>query len=240
VVRRPVRRLEAATIAVLALAGAAGFSTPALFAEPVSVGGGGGRWFTGSSRDGFGCQVCHDGAVAPLVEVDGVPEAWTAGSTYTLSLRWSVDSGSVAFVGEVVDEIGDGVGALATPPPDVVEDEERCAGGSPAVRLEQGDGGTRTLFAIPACGATRTRVQWTAPDVEDGSVFLHLGVVHGDDSGTPDGDGVRMLAYEIPSAAAIDAAQGCRVGGAPDATAWLPVLVLLPWCRRRLRRRRRA
>jgi hypothetical protein len=225
-------RIEVATVAVLTLAGAAGFSTPALFSEPVSVGGGGGRWFTGSARDGFGCHVCHEGAAAPLVEVDGVPEAWTPGSTYTLALRWSVPSGSVSFVGELVDAEGDGIGLLATPPAEIVDDEERCAGGDPAVRLEPDVEGTRTLFAIPACGATRTRVQWTAPDEDEGSAWLHLGVVHGDGSGSPDGDGVRMLAYEIPSVASETG--GCRLGGGAGVGPWL--LILVPWGRRRRKR----
>jgi len=231
-----MKRLELVAVAGLVLAGAAGFSTPASFSQPVTAGGGGGRWFTGSARDGFGCQVCHEGAAAPLVAVEGVPEAWTPGSTYTLALEWSVASGAVSFVGELVDAEGDGVGELATPPAELVEDEERCAGGSPAVRLEHDLEATRTLFAIPACGATRTRVQWTAPDDDDGSVWLHLGVVHGDGSGTPDGDGVRMLAYEIPSVTAAEAS-GCRLGDARGAP-WLLVLVPLHRYRRGPRRRR--
>ena len=233
-VRRSLKRLELVVVAGLVLAGVAGFSTPSLFSQPVTAGGGGGRFFTGSARDGFGCQVCHEGAAAPLVAVEGVPGAWTPGSTYTLALEWSVASGSVSFVGELVDADGHGVGTLITPPAEIVEDDERCAGGSPAVRLEHDLEDTRTLFAIPACGATRTRVQWTAPDDDAGPVWLHLGVVHGDGSGTPDGDGVRMLAYEIPSIATSEAADGCRLGGAPR-PAWL--LLLAPLCRRRRRRR---
>lgn len=227
-------RLGLVVVVGLTLAGAAGFSTPTSFSQPVTAGGGGGRFFTGSARDGFGCQVCHEGSAAPLVEVTGVPEAWMPGATYTLALAWSVDSGVVSFVGELVDEEGRGAGTLVTPPAEIVQDEERCAGGSPAVRLEHDLEATRTLFAIPACGATRTRVQWTAPDDDAGPVWLHLGVVHGDDSGSPDGDGVRMLTHEIPSAGTAGTAGGCRLGATSLATPWL--LALVPLARRRSRR----
>jgi hypothetical protein len=38
------------------------FSSPGAYIEPPSSGGGGGRWFTGSPADGFGCSVCHSAA----------------------------------------------------------------------------------------------------------------------------------------------------------------------------------
>jgi hypothetical protein len=232
-VRRAVTGLRRGMLVTLVLAGLAGFSTPALFPEPVAAGGGGGRFFTGSVHDGFGCDVCHEGGAVPRIDVEGVPVSWTAGSTYTITLRWSVPTGTVSFVGELVDEAGDGVGSLATPPSDIAEDEERCASGNLAVRLEDALPGERTVFAIPACGAEATRVQWTAPATDVGPVWLHLGVVHGDDSGTTRGDGVRMIVREIPSQASRVAADGCRAGGGEGRAPWL--LALLPILRRRRR-----
>ncbi|MEM9457955.1 MAG: MYXO-CTERM sorting domain-containing protein [Myxococcota bacterium] len=224
----------------LTLVGVTGFSTPALFSEPVVAGGGGGRLFTGSARDGFGCDVCHQGAVAPALEVEGLPEAWVAGATYTLWLNWSAGSGAASFVGEFVDEQGWGVGSLATPPADLVEQPERCASGTLAVRLSDVLEGARTVFAIPACGASSARVQWTAPsdDAEEASAWLHLGFVHGDDSDTPDGDGVTMIAREIPSAASRASAEGCRVAGTGPRAPWWFVLVAGAWVVGRGRRRR--
>lgn len=241
-VRRALTWPRAGRVAIvgLILLGVTGFSTPALFSEPAVAGGGGGRLFTGSARDGFGCDVCHQGAMAPALEVEGLPETWSAGATYTLTLNWPADSGVASFVGEFVDEQGWGLGSLAAPPPDLVEDPERCASGTLAVRLQDVLEGARTVFAIPACGATRARVQWTAPldDDDGGSAWLHLGFVHGDDSDTPDGDGVTMIAREIPSAGSPASAEGCRVAGTDPRVPWWLVLVGAAWIVGRGRRRR--
>lgn len=230
-------RVGLLTVIGLTLVGVTGFSTPALFGEPAVAGGGGGRMFTGSARDGFGCDVCHQGTTTPELEVEGLPEAWTAGTTYTLTLRWSGGSGAASLVGEFVDARGWGLGSLATPPSDIVEPPERCASGTLAVRLAEVEDGARTVFAIPACGATSGRVQWTAPPTEEGSAWLHLGFVHGDDSDSPDGDAVRMIAEEIPSAASLESAAGCRLGRMPRDIPWL--LIALATIGRRPRRRRR-
>lgn len=44
----------------IAPAAAHAYSTPDAFSDSPSSGGGGGRWFTGSPADGFGCSVCHE------------------------------------------------------------------------------------------------------------------------------------------------------------------------------------
>ncbi|MEM7155434.1 MAG: hypothetical protein AAF799_21470 [Myxococcota bacterium] len=217
----------------------AGFSTPALFGEPATAGGGGGRYFTGSARDGFGCDVCHEGSLGTGVEVTGLPEVWRPDATYTLELRWAAELGTASFVGEVVDDEGRGMGTMATPPPSEVLADERCASGTLAVRLQELPEDERAVFTMPACGATRARVQWTAPDFDEGSAWVHIGFVHGDDSSSPQGDRVQMISHELPSVATREA--GCRVGTGSRSTvgmgllAWL-CLLGLGWPRTRRRR----
>ncbi len=43
------------------------------FGADIDIGGGGGRYFTGSPQDGYTCGVCHVGAPAPDFELLGLP-----------------------------------------------------------------------------------------------------------------------------------------------------------------------
>ena len=211
-----------------------GFSTPLLFAEPVHVGGGDGRYFTGSPRDGFGCEVCHRGADGPNIQTEGLGDTYEPGSTFALTIGWVNEERDVGLMGEVVDAEGNAVGTLTTPPPDMLDPLERCAGGNLAVRLVDDEEQVRTLFGVPACGASAMRVQWTAPAEDVGPVFVHVGAVASDASDDPEGDGVWMWAHELSSPSGDAESGGCRVGtGSP------PLLLLLLLLRGRRRRRPR-
>jgi hypothetical protein len=89
-------RLVCAAVAVLACtalpATAHAYSTPDAYVELASQGGGGGRWFTGSPADGFGCSVCHSSAPGqrrfPLY-VAGLPAAgYTLAGRQEIALSW--------------------------------------------------------------------------------------------------------------------------------------------------------
>ena len=93
--RRPV--IAAALACAAALIGSAqharAYSTPDAYAEQPALGGGGGRWFTGSPADGFGCTVCHAPASGqrhyPL-HVAGVPsDGYALGQRQEIVLGWS-------------------------------------------------------------------------------------------------------------------------------------------------------
>ena len=213
------------------LAVGTGFSTPLLFAEPVHVGGGDGRFFTGSPRDGFGCEVCHRGAEGPRVEVHGLGDTYEPGSTLELTLTWLDEARDVGLMGEIVDAEGHAVGTLSTPPLNALDPAERCAGGNLAVRLVEDPEQVRTLFGVPACGAAALRVQWTAPAEDAGPAFVHIGAVGSDASDDPEGDGVWMYAHELSSPSGEAGSEGCRVG--PGSTSALLLLLLLPLAGRR-------
>ncbi len=195
-----------------------GFSTPALYPESVGDGGGGGRFFTGSHRDGFGCGVCHESDEHLRVELRGVPSRYEAGATYTVEVSWPGAPGTVSLVTEWVDSSGYGAGELTVPPEDILEEHERCSSGSRAAQLYEAEF-DRTIIGMSACGASLMRMQWTAPeDPQTGPVWLHLGAVASDESDDPSGDAVHKTAVEIRSSAATS---GCRSGGTPP-----PILLL--------------
>lgn len=68
------------------------FSDPLSYFDEPSAGGGGGRWFTGSPAEGYGCSVCHTSVPGQLqypFYVEGLPKAgYVAGATYNLRMSW--------------------------------------------------------------------------------------------------------------------------------------------------------
>ena len=70
---------------------AAAYSVPEAFAAPAEIGGGGGRWFSGSPAEGFGCSACHtdvpNAAQFPL-HVTGLPPRYQPSQSYDITLDW--------------------------------------------------------------------------------------------------------------------------------------------------------
>ena len=224
-------------VAALLLAGAAasmGFSTPAAYPRPIAEGGGGGRFFTGSHHDAIGCASCHEPAGSFALELDGLPDRYTPGTTLTVVAQWPEVDRTVSLVAEWVNEDGDPVGEVRLAPDALVEDADRCASGSVAASIYATDDEERRIIGMPACGATRMRMQWTGPEDLEGPVSLHIGAVASDDADDPEGDWVAQTASVLPN---VDDAseQGCRSG--PGGSALTALCLLLPWVRRRRRRR---
>jgi hypothetical protein len=109
------------------------FSEPSSYSDDPLMGGGGGRWFTGSPADGYGCDVCHTGAPSqanyPLYAA-GFPEGgYVPGQTYELQLSWpefaaqdlavravkGAEPTSMGVVAEFVSESGIGSGVVDVP-----------------------------------------------------------------------------------------------------------------------------
>lgn len=226
-----MRRMSCVVFAVgLWPAAALGYSAPGLYAgAPVGDGGGGGRYFTGSLRDGFACDVCHVGGAGPAVKFTGMPiGAYEPGAVYTFDLL--VDPGElmrVALTSEVVDAEGVALGSLSLAPKALLTDEERCAGGGHGGSLFDTEDG-RQVVALQDCLAKRLRYQWTAPAAGRGAAFVHVAAVAADGEGTPEADGVTMLAQEIAELGAEGG--GCRAG-APVGAAGLVPLLLVGWRR---------
>lgn len=220
------------------------FSDPLSYGDEAVIGGGGGRWFTGSSADGFGCEVCHSGGPVADLSISGLPlDGFTPGTAYEITIGWPVSAQHVALIAELTDEARMGVGTLSLPQPQATPEPERCSGellGAPSSEVHAADTG-RQLVSVIDCGAQRVRFQWTAPAVAPEAVWLHVGFATSNEDTTPHGDGVtmarRVMLRRGSSREALVVAKGCAVTrvGSTAASALLPVLILslLLWRRAR-------
>lgn len=175
------------------------YSSPQSYARPaVPDGGGGGRWFTGSPADGFDCTVCHAGGEPIPLVIEGLPGgAWLPGETYELSITWDPPDAHTSLLAEFALADGQGVGEVALAPDALLLDDERCAGGPRAASVHVLDDG-RSIVALGDCGASRLRLQWTAPDVSLDEAWLFVAGVHADVSDDPSGDGVMLERIRLP------------------------------------------
>jgi hypothetical protein len=179
------------------------FSDPETFKNPVSEGGGNGRYFTGSPADGYTCSVCHEGAEGPDVEVYGLPLAgYAPGSAYEVTIDWADDLDDVALSLELTSRNGTAAGTLRLPPDSELFEPERCVpvtAGIPAGALLEAP--ARSILTVPNCGAQRVRFLWTAPTVDVGPVWFSGSLVRGDGKGDVGGDGVTDFAGVLTSPA---------------------------------------
>jgi len=233
----------ALAVCALAPSGARAFNEAEKFDLPAIDGGGGGRFFSGSVRDGYTCAVCHMGGAEPEVEITGLPESgYVPGEIYDIEVVLDDDAEVTAAVLELTDDVGARMGTmeLATSPgrtetcPPAGEEPERGA----AQRMDIADG--RQVVAMDACGATRVRVSWRAPAEPRGMLWFHAAVVAGDASSDPTGDGVRVVTRVLPvqggSATSAQLASGCSASGEPPSSlAGLLALALILAGRRRPR-----
>jgi MYXO-CTERM domain-containing protein len=234
-------------VACLALpTSASAFSDPQAYADPADVGGGAGRWFTGSSADGYGCNVCHTGNAGEALEVSGLPvEGFVGGKSYEVSVRWPASALHFALIAEFTDEQRRGAGAIALPRPDALKPAELCGAelaGQFAAQLHDAEGG-RQLVSVIDCGARILRFQWTPPPSAAGPLAFDVGFVSSNQDAAPSGDGVTLVRRVLPRAGnpleTRIVAQGCTAVQSKTAQDWLmPLLLLAVAARRRTRNRR--
>lgn len=225
----------------LAASTAAAFSEPLLYAEPTLMGGGGGRFFTGSPLDSYSCVVCHTGAPPPSVNVVGFPESYVPGKTYEVELTWSEPKKPHALNLEIVDEDGRAAGVLSLPAEDELEQDLRCNLAEEAAMREESaanllERGERTIVGVRPCGARSVRFSFKAPD--ERVIALTAAVLRSDESEDASGDGVlelRRIAYRRGEAAP-EEAEGCSASPRASST----LVGLLPLLLAALLQRRRA
>ncbi len=59
------------------------------FETPATMGGGGGKYFTGVPSDGYTCIVCHHDATPATFSVTGLPDnGFDPGRSYELTVQW--------------------------------------------------------------------------------------------------------------------------------------------------------
>jgi hypothetical protein len=225
------------------------FSDPIAYTDPVDVGGGAGRWFTGSPADGFACNVCHTGQAGVDLVVSGLPiDGYLPGRGYEVSVTWPPFVKDLALIAEFTNEDRSGAGTLELPRPDALKPAELCEaeqGGESPAAIHSGDD-QRQLVSVVDCGAKLVRFRWTSPLMAASPIWFNLGFVVSNEDAAPTGDGVTLIARPLAVAGSpleTDAvAQGCSA--MPRAVQAQPLIWILPLaaaaaCRRAYRRRGR-
>lgn len=199
------------------------YSSFADYTRSIEEGGGGGRLFTGTPADGYGCDVCHRGAEGAALQVAGLPEeGYVPGQSYELALFWPATTPHMALMAELTDASGRPAGVTALAPYATWQEGERCAdSGFPAADVcragGEGDGccrdldpdrdacsfpGERGVLWVIDCGSRFARVIWTAPAASAGDVWFSSEMVTSDIQNDALGDGVTSLRMRIRPAGA--------------------------------------
>lgn len=206
------------------------------FNEPAAQGGGGGRWFTGSPADGYGCEVCHRGESSREVVVQGLPAVYQPGASYDVFVRWPLTSPRVTALVELTDELGHGAGSVLIPDSKLTP-EESCApaeDGIPAALVLAGAelnlANNRQLVGMQDCGGSVLHWIWTAPAIDMGTVLFTGGLVESDAQQNAEGDRVAGFFRAIGSPSKperrVELSGGCAMGGAGSSAPGCFVFVL--------------
>jgi len=227
-------RLAALLVGALPATPAFAFSDPAVYPESVALGGGGGRWFTGSPADGYSCDVCHLGGEPAELAVQGLPlDGFSPGASYEIVLTWPPNLPGIALIAEFTDELRQGAGALALPRPETLKPGELCSaeeGGVQPSAISTFDPGLRQLVSIVDCGAQYLRFQWTAPAAVSTRIWFSAGFVSANEDALPGGDGVTMVRQPLTMAGSSlgtrTVTEGCSVHSPQGGWSWLGVFAL--------------
>jgi hypothetical protein len=201
------------------------------FDAPATDGGAGGRYFTGSPRDGYGCGVCHRGGAAIDPVVTGLPiDGWEPGQTYDLAIAFPPAAANAGAMLEIADDAGRALGTLAVLPDAELDPADRCSTGLGAMTLVSVP--DRQVARASVCGAARARVRWTAPDTTAVEGRLFASVVAADASGDPSGDASITFARPLrargaPPLEAGRLGQRCSVAFGRSSPPWLWLTLLV-------------
>lgn len=131
-------------------------------------GGGGGRYFTGSLRDGFTCGVCHQSQTFFGMELRGLDGSIVPGKTYTLTVSWDGEPKRVSLNGEVVGPKGFAAGQLSQLDGEIGID----------VADKKDKRQIFNVYKDDARAKSQVKLKWTAPDKSfKGPISLHLAAV---------------------------------------------------------------
>lgn len=116
------------------------YTEPRTYFESPDRGGGGGRWFTGSPAEGYGCSVCHSGRAPEELRVEGLPlDGYEPGEIYEVRLSWPkfaarareiretrAEPASAGLVAEFVAQTGQAAGTLTVAAAEDARNAELC------------------------------------------------------------------------------------------------------------------
>ena len=188
------------------------------YTRSIEEGGGGGRLFSGTPADGYGCDVCHRGAEGATLEVAGLPlDGYVPGRAYELTFLWPPTAPHVALMAEFTDAAGRPSGTTALAPYATWQPAELCEDGAfPAADVCRLGGeasgccrdldpsrdacsfpGERSVLWLLDCGSRAARLVWTAPPTAAGDVWFSGGMVTSNVANDPLGDGVTLVRHRL-------------------------------------------
>jgi hypothetical protein len=195
---------------------------------PLEGGGGGGRYFTTSPIDGYGCGVCHTGGIEPVVQIFGLPETgYVPGAAYDIVLTWLFSQIPHSLNLEIVNAAGQAAGTISVPTE--LEAADRCAvaPNDPAAHLIE-EAAPRQILWMNACGSSRLRFRFVAP--ADPEITFAASIVRSDMSEKPEGDGVLEIRRVLSQSGSAPQSSSCSAprsaASAAGLPAWLGVAAL--------------
>lgn len=237
-----IAALIASSITLLALPETSqAFSDPEQFSRPPDVGGGGGRYFTASIFDGYGCSVCHRGGAEPTVQINGLPQnGYQPGTTYNIEILWTNPALSHALQLELVGRDGTVPGQVVLPDEASIDVRDRC-GGMPKGKIASyaRDVGTRKVLGVEACSAQAMHFRFTPSNVAD--LAFSMSMITSNNQGDVENDGVVTVRKVLRRVGEPVKTGDCAISGAAAtrsgwASAVLALSALLVLARRRARK----
>lgn len=142
------------------------YRNPARFVAPAEDGGGGGKFFTASRAEGYGCGVCHASGEPVSLQVRGLPvDGYVPGQSYPITIDWPDELRSVALNVELTDYDGHPIGDILLPAPETLSVPDLCKESeTPATGQDlpaTSDG--RRVLTVAECGQQQTTFLWRAP-----------------------------------------------------------------------------
>ena len=208
---RRVGQLILLTLCALATVNRAqAYSEKNKYDRTVGLGGGGGRYFTGSPVDGYACSVCHQGAPEPKVSVIGLPEqGYEPGRLYEIEVAW--DNSNPMFRQalhlEFVGRDGKAAGKVVLIDPDARQVCGAMENRAADYQIDTPSG--RKIIGVEPCGAGHVRFRFAPPETDD--VAFAMSLVVSDRGGSADGDGVYNHQQVLRRIGVKGPAQGCAV-----------------------------
>ena len=220
------------------------YRNPERFAAPVDVGGGGGKYFTLSRAEGYGCAVCHSASTPVPVALYNLPTAdHLPGQVYRITIDWPDDMPSVALNVEVTDARGASYGLLSAADPATLSAADLCASSDvsepgSAGQTVQLDANGRRVLLIAECGQAQASFDWIAPAVR-GDAYFSTSILFSNRDGKLAGDRVVDIVEPLSRQPTNRYAGSCAAARRPATSRGLAVGVYLFAVLLYLRARRR-
>jgi hypothetical protein len=206
-VRSSLAVLLALAACILSSGSARAFQNPDNFTADPTQGGGGGRFFTGSPRDAYTCEVCHHSESTPTVGVFGLPDGpYQPGALYRVTVDWPDDLARVALTMEMTDRFGRNVGTWSEPDLTTLAAADQCtlSTDTPTGARILPVAADRAVVSAIDCGQHQTTMNWTAPaqldplvPVQFQDAMLNGALVVSNTNGKLAGDSVAVFTHAL-------------------------------------------